>query len=164
MKRHASSAHVQIGAQLVIMEQLGKELGRKLSPSAIIIDSVAVQIDGYYEDEKEILLVECWARIGKAKVAQKHKVAADVLKLSIVAETLRIRYPQKQISCIIAFADHAASDTLMGHSWLAAAARAHNVFVRVIDIPQELIEAIKKAQIAQDLRTEKTTSATAGKL
>ncbi len=94
MKRTASNAFVQVAAQGAMLQKFGEAIGKKLATTQVLLDGILVQIDGYCETSEEIVLAECWAHIGKAKVAQKHKIAADVLKLSIASFAIRKQHPE----------------------------------------------------------------------
>ncbi len=86
MTRTRSNAIVQIQAQSVMLRKFSEVMGKILGMNQIVLEGVLLQIDGYSETADEIILAECWAHVGKAKVAQKHKIAADVLKLSLAAK------------------------------------------------------------------------------
>src|SRR5215472_12636014 len=134
MKRAASNALVQVAAQGVMLQKFGEAVGKKLSSNQILLDTILLQIDGYCETEEEIVLAECWAHIGKAKVAQKHKIAADVLKLSLASSTIRKQHPQKAVRCYLVFADEDAADVVRSSSWLSAAARHYGVVPHVVKL------------------------------
>jgi|SRR5271165_4981941 len=119
MKRTASTAFVQLAAQAVMLQKFGETLGMKLAPNQILLDDISLQIDGYGETDKEIVLAECWAHIGKAKVAQKHKIAADVLKLSLACSGIRKLHPEKIVTCYLVFADEDAADVIRSSSWIS---------------------------------------------
>jgi hypothetical protein len=136
-----------------MLEALGKQLGgRVIRPWQILLDGVIVQVDGFWQDENETIIAECWAHIGRAKVAQKHKVAADVLKLSYIADLLRATTPNRLVSCYMVFADAEAAQVLSGQSWLAAAGRYRSVKPITVSVPENIVNEIRKAQKAQDLR------------
>lgn len=143
---------VQIAAQAVMLEKFREITGKKLIPHQILFDGIVVQVDGYCETEDKIILAECWAHIGKAKVAQKHKIAADILKLSLASLEIRKLQPQKTVECYLIFADEDAADVVRSSSWLSAAARQHSVVPFVVVLDVATIEKIKEAQKAQDLR------------
>jgi hypothetical protein len=160
MKRAASSAVVQIAAQAVMLQKFEEITGKRLTPNQILFDDVVIQLDGYCETEDKVILAECWAHIGKAKVAQKHKIAADILKMSLASVEIRKRQPHKILECYLIFADEEASDVVRSSSWMSAAARHHSVVPVVVSLDLETVERIKQAQKAQDLReTQEVKSA-----
>lgn len=159
MKRTASNAFVQVAAQGVMLQKFGEAIGKKLTSSQILLDNILVQIDGYCETNEEIVLVECWAHVGKAKVAQKHKIAADILKLSVASFAIRKQQPEKAVSCYLVFADEDAADVIRSSSWISAAARHYGVAAHVVQLDEATIRAIREAQKGQDLRDEISTKA-----
>lgn len=158
MKRVESASLVQVAAQEVMLDRFGRMIQKELRPNQILLDNAYVNVDGYHESDQEIVLAECWAHVGKAKVAQKHKIAADILKLSLASAYLRKKRPDKAIRCYIVFADKAAAEVLGGASWMAAAAKAYGVSPSVVTLDTEMLESIKRTQKAQDLRTIETTT------
>src|SRR5947209_3993642 len=122
MKREASNAFVQLDAQSVMVQKFGEMIGKKLSPSQVLLENTVLQIDGFCETEKEVILAECWAHIGKAKVAQKHKIATDILKLSVASFGLKRLHANKNVRTYLVFADEEAADVVRSASWISAAA------------------------------------------
>ena len=157
MKRTASNAFVQVAAQGAMLQKFGEAIGKKLATTQVLLDGILVQIDGYCETSEEIVLAECWAHIGKAKVAQKHKIAADVLKLSIASFAIRKQHPEKAVSCYLVFADEDAADVVRSSSWISAAAQHYGVSPHVVQLDQATIQAIREAQKGQDLRDDTQT-------
>jgi len=135
-----------------MLQRFGEAIGKKLAPSQVLLDSIFVQIDGYCETNEEIVLAECWAHVGKAKVAQKHKIATDVLKLSIASFAIQKQHPEKAIRCYLVFADEDAADVVRSSSWISAAARHYGVVPHVVQLDQATVQAIREAQKGQDLR------------
>lgn len=144
---------MQVAAQAVMLERFGKTIQKELRPNQVLLDGAFVNVDGYCESDQEIVLVECWAHVGKAKVAQKHKIAADILKLSLASASLRKKWPNKSVRCYLVFVNKAAAEVVGGGSWIAAAARAHRVEASIVTLDAEMIESIQRTQKAQDLRT-----------
>jgi hypothetical protein len=161
MKRTASNALVQVAAQGVMLQKFGEAIGKKLSSSQILLDDILVQIDGHGEADGQIVLAECWAHIGKAKVAQKHKIAADVLKLSLASFAIRKQHPDKAVQCYLVFADEDAADVVRSSSWVSAAARHYGIVPYVVQLDETTIRSIRAAQKAQDLRDDMKTKAAA---
>ena len=159
MTRTKSNAIVQVQAQSVMLAKFGEVIGKRLALNQIALDGILVQIDGYAETADEIVLAECWAHIGKAKVAQKHKIAADVLKLSLVAERLRNLHSNKAVKCFLLFADEDAADVVRSSSWLSAAAKHYGVVPWVVQLDETLLTMIRRAQKDQDLRDLKDVRA-----
>lgn len=132
-------------AEAVMLELLGKRLGLTLRPRPIPLGDTGVRVEVDGADENLTTLVEAWARHGRPKAAQKHKVLSDVLKLIHVAKTLDV--PPRLILCL---ADReAAHHFTTARSWAADALRAFGVSVEVVELPAELKEAVLTAQRRQ---------------
>lgn len=90
-----------------VEKQLGVALNQKVR---IQLDSAKVEVDGTSADES--VLVEVFARIGKLKGGQLHKMSTDTLKLVALGET------RPGARLVLAFADQEAADSVVG--WRAA--------------------------------------------
>ena len=89
----AGDSAEQRGAERVMLDLLGAQLGSELNPATITVPSgERVQVDG--ADAGRTVLAECWAHQGPPKSAQRHKVLADAFKLAWIATTL---YPRPQL-------------------------------------------------------------------
>lgn len=89
----AGDSAEQRGAERVMLDLLGAQLGSELNPATITVPSgERVQVDG--ADAGRMVLAECWAHQGPPKSAQRHKVLADAFKLAWIATTL---YPRPQL-------------------------------------------------------------------
>lgn len=152
MKRHGSDSQAQRDAQSQMLERFGKTIQKDLQPNhKVSLDGASVNVDGYFESQQEIVLVECWAHMNKAKPAQRHKIAADILKLSFVSASLRKKWPDKVVKCYIVFVDKDAAEVVNGASWIAAAAKDYEVSASVITLDSEMTGNIKRAQEVQNL-------------
>jgi hypothetical protein len=89
----AGDSAEQRGAERVMLDLLGAQLGSELNPATITVPSgERVQVDG--ADAGRMVLAECWVHQGPPKSAQRHKVLADAFKLAWIATTL---YPRPQL-------------------------------------------------------------------
>jgi DprA winged helix domain len=89
----AGDSAEQRGAERVMLDLPGAQLGGELNPATITVPSgERVQVDG--ADAGRMVLAECWAHQGPPKSAQRHKVLADAFKLAWIATTL---YPRPQL-------------------------------------------------------------------
>src|SRR5580704_4926449 len=89
----AGDSAEQRGAERVMLDLLGAQLGCELNPATITVPSgERDQVDG--ADAGRMVLAECWAHQGPPKSAQRHKVLADAFKLAWIATTL---YPRPQL-------------------------------------------------------------------
>jgi hypothetical protein len=105
-------------------------------------ESSSVQLDGI--DEKNQVVCEIYARIGRLKGSQPDKVASDLLKLCLI-EQLRGSAWRK----ILCFASPEAAKIVLGKSWLAAAAKHFGVEVHVVALPENERELLLAAQARQ---------------
>jgi hypothetical protein len=141
----AGSSHEQRQAEPVMMALLGERLGLALRPRRIPIGDhgIRVEIDG--ADENLTTLVEAWSHHGKPKVAQKHKVLSDALKLIYVANTLPVA--PRLILCLCD--PEAAHHFTTARSWAADALRSFKVVVELVELPVDLKAAVLSAQRRQ---------------
>lgn len=126
-----------------MLDALGEQLGVTLRPRRLERQGgVRVEIDG--ADEDLTVLVECWAHRGPAKVAQKYKLVNDAVKLHWIASTMQP--PPRRILCV---SDEAAVQHLRGRAWQGQAIRDLGVEIAVIELPDDVREAVAAAQVRQ---------------
>jgi hypothetical protein len=139
-----SDSRVQREAEPLMLALLGERLRVELTPRRIDLgDGVRVEVDG--ADTGGTILVEAWAHQGRPKVAQKHKVLADVLKLMHVAA-------QRPVAprLVLCLSDpEAAHHFQAARSWAAQAIRDFGVEVEVVELPADVRAAIREAQRRQ---------------
>ena len=139
----AGDSTTQREAEAVILAALGKQIGVALVPTRIILaDKARVEVDGVSNDPP--VLCEAWAHQGAPKSAQRNKVLTDALKLAFVG-SLREARPR----LILAFSDAAAAQPFRGQSWYAHALRELSIEIVVVEIPDDLRERIRQAQVRQ---------------
>lgn len=152
-KRSVSRSDVQRRVEIKAIEEAGLRLGVRLQPKKLKLEQeqCAVEIDGYHESEADgrIILVECWARIGKAKSAQVKKVSTDVLKLAFVSSSIEEARPGFKVDKYVVFIDQEAASVLLGKSWNASVAKKLGVRTLVLDLGQEIRGEVTEAQIRQ---------------
>jgi len=139
---HPGDSAIQRGAEKVIREQLGLELGVSLDPAKRIERLKGLCPDGFC-DGPEPICVEIWAHQGCAKSAQKAKVMKDMCKL-LLCERLLARKCRK----IVVVSDDAALSFLR-KSWEGQFAKEFGIELRCVDIPQAVREQIQGAQRRQ---------------
>jgi hypothetical protein len=135
----------QRAAERVMLTVLGIQLGVNLEPARIVIPSGArVEVDG--ADASRSVLVECWAHQGPPKVAQRHKVLADALKLMWIATTI---YPRPRL--VLCLSDPLAARPFVApaKSWAAAALKDLGITVVVVDLPDDVRDKVRAAQKRQ---------------
>lgn len=139
------SSGEQRRAEVVMLNLLGERLGLTLRPRRIPLGDTGVRVEIDGADENLTTLVEAWAHQGRPKVAQKHKVLADALKLIHVAKILGAA--PRLILCL---ADpEAAHHFTTARSWAADALRAFKVDVELVELPADLKAAVLTAQQRQ---------------
>lgn len=142
--RPAGDSREQRNAEHVMLKVLGEQLGISLRPRTIgLDDGVRVEVDG--ADEALSVLVEAWAHQGPPKVAQKHKVLADALKLLHVAATLPVA--PRLVLCLCDA--EAARHFTTARSWAAHALRAFAIEVVVVELPAKVKAEVVAAQRRQ---------------
>ena len=143
---HPSDSSAQRDAGREILDHLGDELGVALEKRRwSISDGTNVELNGM--DSAERYAVQVHARLGALKVAQKHSVANDVLKLILVRDSASSqgRHP----ALILAFTSQEAVDSIRG--WLREAIRLHGIDLRVVPLSDETVERVRAAQSRQVL-------------
>lgn len=133
----------QQDAEAVMVALLADQLGVPLAPRRIELgDGRRVEIDAASEDLT--ILCEAWAHQGAPKSAQRNKVLTDAFKLAFTARA--VGAPAR---LILLLSDEAAAAPFRGRSWYAAALAEFGVEVEVVDLPAELREQIRAAQVRQ---------------
>lgn len=141
---HLSDSSEQRNAEPLILAGVSAELGLELKPRSLRLEgSTRVDIDGVARDES--VFVEVFARQGRLKGAQFHKVARDALKLITLA---RARHNAR---LILAFGDQDAAACVTGGSWLAEALRTWGIEVFVVDLDGDVRNGLRAAQARQTM-------------
>ena len=139
---HQSDSQAQRLAEPLILAGAAQELGVALAPTKLQLDGGArVDVDGVDPDQN--VFVEVFARQGKLKGAQFHKVARDALKLITIARDR----PDARIA--IAFGSHEAADCVRNRSWLSEALTTWNIRVIVVELEEAVRDSILAAQARQ---------------
>lgn len=139
---HDSKA--QRDAEVDILAKLSDELGTLLAPRKWqLTEGVPVEVDGV--DADTTVFVEVYARVGRLKGAQLHKVAKDVLKLSLIRshEQRQDREPR----LMIVFASDEAYNSVRG--WVRYAATDNGIELRVVEPSAQIRDQVLTAQTEQ---------------
>jgi len=147
---HPSDSADQRVAERATLSALEALWGTSFVTGTIVLVEAGVAPDGVDLDRK--VVVEVYARVGKLKPAQCHKVRADLFKLAYLRKLLG---PEWRV--VFCFVDPQAASFLMGKSWAAQAALAFGVEVVVQELPPDLRERVMAAQLRQRM-----TNATPG--
>ena len=148
-KRIESRSNIQQGAGKMALQRFGKDLGVIFDEDKTIPGTLA-NVDGYHKADKKTIIVEVWAHIGPAKAAQKKKVLTDVLKLAYIKSYLNRTGGGREIECYMVFVDDEAAKVLTGETWGGKAAEEFGVDTMKVDLPDQMVSDIKKAQKGQD--------------
>lgn len=145
---HQSDSSVQRDAEALVLAGVSSQLGIPLNQKVRIdLDAAKVEVDGASADES--LFVEVFARIGRLKGGQLHKVSTDTLKLVALSET------RPEARLVLAFADQDAADSVVG--WRAAVLERRGIEKVVVSLSDQERATILVAQERQKM-TNVTTA------
>lgn len=139
---HPSDSADQRLAERAVLVALEALWGASFVPGTRLPVDVGVAPDGLDLDRR--LVVEVYARVGKLKPAQAHKVRADLFKLAYLRKLLG---PEWRV--VFCFVDQEAAAFLMGKSWAARAAQEFGVEIVLQELPAPLREQVLAAQLRQ---------------
>jgi hypothetical protein len=143
MTNDASDSVEQRDAEPLLIQTLSKEVGVWMEPgSPEGLAGPGVELDGFSREQR--VLAETYARYGKLKPGQRHKIAGDILKMLYVERVLGGTWRK-----YLCFADEAAAQSVQGDGWLAQTVRTFGVEVRVYPLPAEMRDAVIAAQKRQ---------------
>ena len=140
---HSSDSIVQQRAESIIIDGLNHLENLALRSETHGFETgVTIQLDGY--DNVNRVICEVYAHIGALKAGHRHKIASDILKLSLAKSLLGGTW--RTILCV---ADQTVKRELSGKSWLAEACRHLSIEIIAIELPEHHREALKNAQATQ---------------
>jgi hypothetical protein len=143
---HPSDSSAQRDAGREMLDRLGDELGVVLEKRRWSVSGGAsIEVNGM--DSAERYAVQVHARLGSLKVAQKHAVANDVLKLILLRDSAAAQGQHPAL--ILAFANREALDSIKG--WLLEAIRLNHIDLRVVPLSDETVARVRAAQQRQVL-------------
>lgn len=141
-RQQQSDSAEQRMAEPLILAGVARELKVVLKPATLRLDGGArVDVDG--ADEDGTTFVEIFARQGRLKGAQFHKVARDALKLITIARS------RESTTLAIGFGSGEAAASVSGKSWLAEALRTWGIRVIVVELDDAVRDALLVAQARQ---------------
>lgn len=130
---------IQRLAASMILAGAAEQLEVALEPRTMALPGGAtVDVDGV--DAGQSVFVELFLRQGRLKGPQLDKVARDALKLVTLART----YTAARLA--IAFADETAAASVTGPSWLSESLRIWGVQVLVVELADDVRDALRAAQ------------------
>lgn len=139
---HPSDSADQRLAERHVLTALEALWGASFVPGTRLPVDAGVAPDGVDLDRR--LVVEVFARVGRLKPAQAHKVKADLLKLAYLRQLLG-----QDWRVVFCFVDQEAAAFLLGKSWAARAAQTFGVEVLIQDLPPEIRAQVMAAQARQ---------------
>lgn len=139
---HPSDSADQRLAERHVLTALEALWGASFVPGTRLPVDAGVAPDGVDLDHK--LVVEVFARVGRLKPAQAHKVKGDLLKLAYLRKLLG-----QDWRVVFCFVDREAAAFLLGKSWAARAAQTFGVEVMIQDLPPEIRTQVMTAQARQ---------------
>jgi len=101
-----------------------------------------MDIDG--GSESPLVLVEAWAHQGRAKSAQKHKLAMDAFKLTTARQAFG-----EAARLILLVSDQDAVRHALGDSWFSYALRSAGVEIKVVQVSADTRIRLCEAQRRQ---------------
>ena len=143
LQPHVSDSQMQRQAEALVLSALA----RRLKLDIVRKDDRLSELKGLKPDAidwTKRVIVEVYARIGKLKGAQPHKVKGDILKLVFLERMLGGEWRK-----ILCFADKTAASTAVGKSWVSLAAKEFGVDVIVQPVPIDVQRKVKAAQLRQ---------------
>jgi hypothetical protein len=143
---HPSDSSAQRDAGREMLDTLGAQLGVDLQKRRWpLSDGAYVEING--ADENDRFFVQVHARLDPLKGGQRHAVANDVLKLTLVRDSAANmgRHP----ALILAMASQAAADSVRG--WLREAIAMHGIDIRVVELSKDSKSRVTEARGRQHM-------------
>lgn len=107
-----------------------------------LADGVHIEPDLY--SEKDRVICEIYAHIGKLKVGQQHKVSQDILKMILLERSKGVTFRK-----ILIILDDEVEQFLNGKSFIAESVRQFGIEIKRIYVPEELRENVENAQKRQ---------------
>ena len=148
-KRIESRSDVQKDIEEHMLERIQVKLGRiilKGNKRRYLDAENKVYIYPDFFSEREKVIGEIHAHIGRLKPAQQHKIAADALKMILHDKACGDEYHK-----YIAVCDISEYECLTGESYLAKALREFEIDVLMVEIPENMRRRLRDAMKRQDL-------------
>lgn len=122
------------------IEWLGSSIERNVKVT--LSDGVIIEPDLYSEKDK--IICEIYAHIGKLKGGQPRKISQDILKMLLLEKMKGSTYRK-----ILIVADDHVQQYMTGKSYIAESIRQFQIEIKKIDLPKELHGLIMGAQKRQ---------------
>jgi len=143
---YKSSSHVQMQAEELLFRKVENLLNISLDKNKQIFlaDNAFTYIQPDFYSEKDYVIGEIFAHIGKPKKAQDNKIANDILKMLLLEKKTDKKYRK-----IIVVCDEAELKKLQGLSALAESIRQFDIEIMYIEIDENTRNQIIEAQKIQ---------------
>jgi hypothetical protein len=133
---------VQLAAEAEMRAALQDTFGPGLKPDTVLLDDTTpVKVDAV--SPNRTVFIEIFAHQGLLKGGQRHKVAADALKL------ITIGREHLDAQLVMALVDETVAARLKSNTWLAAALRLWKVDVVVVPIKDDTRAQLRDTQVQQ---------------
>jgi hypothetical protein len=144
-KEKAGNAREQILAQEYIREEIARKIGldpEKFTETKIPVGESYLIVNGFSRNPH--VICEASARIGPTKSAQTHKIMNDALKMLFIEQHLGHKFRK-----VMAFIDEKAASKFTDGGWHGECLRKFDIEVMVVDVPEEIKQAVLRAQKRQ---------------
>jgi hypothetical protein len=151
-KRVSSRSTAQQEIEAVILSRLSLVVEMPLQGAKLKTGRSHIALDGLGSEqhEKSFVIVEIFAHVGRVKAAQRHKVQADLFKLSL-AKAILLSQGVTLVRAIFVMVCEDCAKSCFGNTWISDAADAHGIEHLVLNIGPEEREALVSAQAKQNL-------------
>lgn len=145
---YKSSSIEQTQAEEYIFKKVEQKLKINLdrNKKIFLADNSYTYIQPDFISEKELIVGEIFAHIGKPKKAQDNKISNDILKMLLLEKVTSNNYRKVIVVC-----DDEEEKKLKGLSVLAESIRQFDIEVIRIEIDDKLKEKLLKAQRRQKM-------------
>lgn len=145
---YKSSSIEQTQAEEYIFKKVEQKLKIKLdrNKKIFLADNSYMYIQPDFISEKELIVGEIFAHIGKPKKAQDNKISNDILKMLLLEKVTGNNYRKVIVVC-----DKEEEKKLRGLSVLAESIRQFDIEVIRIEIDDKLKEELLNAQRRQKM-------------
>ena len=152
-KRIASNSDEQRRAEGAALQRLATKLGiPRLEPKCVSLGDKSASLDGYWEGDGDVVLVEVNAHVGPMKAGTKNKVMKDAFKLVAVGRHLMAQGVAKRPRLVLTFVDELARNSFGEKSWATVALKTMGITREVCPVSPAEREALLAAQRRQDIR------------
>lgn len=152
-KRSASNSDAQRKAEAVALPRVAKllKVPELRSNHPIAVGSGRVSLDGFWEDESQVVMVEVNAHVGRMLTGTRNKVLKDAFKMLVVAKCMAESWRGKRIRPALVFVNKDARDSFGPRSWGDAAFKQMEVETIICKVTPRQRAALATAQRRQDI-------------